>query len=407
MTLTSAPTFPIFDPHTRANPQAVYHAMRAAAPIYRSVGPVSGNVIWFFTEYEDVQAVLKDPRFVKDGYKRLPEPFRTRYYGDAQDPVFAAINRHMLELDPPDHTRVRSLVHKAFTPRTIQALQPRIVEITHNLLDAMANTPECDLISEFAYVLPITVIAEMLGVGAENREKFREWTRLVVIQSPSYEASQMAALEFIQFINEQIDERQRSPKDDILSELVYAEEAGDKLDRVELISMVFLLLVAGHETTVNLIANGTLALMQHPAQMRKLQANPQLIHSAVEEMLRYNGPVETPTLRFVVEPTDYKGHRLETGDILLPSLLAANRDPKVFPNPDTFDITRSPNPHVAFGFGIHYCLGAPLARMEAAIAINALVQRYPNIRLSVPEEALVWNDSLLIHGMQSLPVRLD
>jgi cytochrome P450 len=147
--------------------------------------------------------------------------------------------------------------------------------------------------------------------------------------------------------------------------------------------------------------------MQHPEQMRKLQANPRLIHSTVEEMLRYNGPVETPTLRFVVEPTDYKGHRLRTGDILLPSLLAANRDPKVFPNPDTFDITRSPNPHVAFGFGIHYCLGAPLARMEAAIAINALVQRYPNIRLSVPEEALVWNDSLLIHGMQSLPVRLD
>lgn len=399
--------FPIFDSRTRANPQAVYHAMRQETPIYRAIGPHSGNVIWFFTDYEDVQAILKDNRFVKDGYNRLPEPFRTRFYGDNRDPVFAAINRHMLELDPPDHTRIRSLVHKAFTPRTIQALQPRIVEITHSLLDAMAAEPTCDLISSFAYVLPITVIAEMLGVGAENREKFREWTRLVVIQSPSYEASQMAAMEFIQFINEQIDERQRAPKDDILSELVYAEEAGDKLDRVELLSMVFLLLVAGHETTVNLIANGTLALMQHPDQMQKLQANPQLIHSAVEEMLRYNGPVETPTLRFVVEPTVYKGHRFETGDILLPSLLAANRDPKVFPDPDTFDITRSPNPHVAFGFGIHYCLGAPLARMEATIALEALVKRYPNIRLNVPEQDLVWNDSLLIHGMQSLPVRLD
>lgn len=400
-------SYPLFERATRAHPQAVYNAMRTEAPIFRVIGPQSGNTLWFFTEYEDVQAILKDNRFVKDGWKKLPEPYKTRYYGDNSDPVFAAINRHMLELDQPDHTRVRSLVHKAFTPRMIHDLQPRIVQITTELLDAMAASPESDLINDFAHPLPITVIAEMLGVGAENRARFREWTKLIVTTGGTLEESYRAAMEFVQFINDQIDMRQASPRDDILSGLVNAEESGDKLNRIELISMVFLLLVAGHETTVNLIGNGMLALMQHPDQLAKLIADPSLIGSTVEELLRYNGPVETPTLRFVVEPTEYKGHHLETGDILMPSLLGANRDPKVFTDPNTLDITRNPNPHVAFGFGIHFCLGAPLARMEGAIAIEALVRRYPHIRLNTPVDSLIWNETLLLHGMEKLPVRLD
>jgi cytochrome P450 PksS len=402
MANATAHYFPVFEPATRANPHIVYEQMRQQSPIYHTIGQLTGNPVWIFTEYEDVQWALKEPRFVKDARRNLPPDLARRYASD-EDDVYEAINYHLLNVDPPDHTRLRALVHKAFTPRTIADLQPRIHSIAQSLLDDMARRQEGDLIDAFAYPLPITVIGEMLGVGTDNQAKFREWTRYLLI-SGTNEQAQLAVMEFVQFINELIDERQKRPTNDILSNLVHAEEAGDTLNRLELLSMVFLLLVAGHETTVNLIGNGTLALLQHPQQMQKLRANPQLIASAVEEMLRYNGPVETPTLRFASQDVAYKGHTMRAGDIILPSLLAANRDPKVFRDPNTFDITRDPNPHVAFGYGIHYCLGAPLARMEGSIAINALVQRFPGLRLTVPADALAWNDSILLHGMKALPV---
>jgi cytochrome P450 len=208
-------------------------------------------------------------------------------------------------------------------------------------------------------------------------------------------------------MNQLIEDRQKDPREDILSGLVHAEDNGETLDRMELLSMVFLLLVAGHETTVNLIGNGTLALLQHPDQLSLLRQKPHLINSAVEEMLRYNGPVETPTWRFARQDIEFGGHTIQTGDVVLPSLLAANRDPKIFENPNEFDITRTPNPHVAFGYGVHYCLGAPLARLEGTIALNALVQRFPRLALNTRPELLQWSGSLLIHGMTAMPVRLD
>jgi len=395
--------FPIFEPATRADPHPVYEQMRHHSPVVCLKGPVTDRPIWFFTDYEDVQWALKEPRFIKDARRNLPPELATRYQPASDgDAVFEAINYHLLNLDPPDHTRLRALVHKAFTPRTIADLQPRIHSIAQSLLDNMARRREGDLIDDFAYPLPITVIGEMLGIGTDNQAKFREWTRFLLINGTSQQA-QLAVMEFVQFINELIDERQKHPTSDILSNLVHAEEAGDTLNRLELLSMVFLLLVAGHETTVNLIGNGTLALLQHPDQMETLRRDPSLIQTAVEEILRYNGPVETPTLRFASQDVAYKGHTMRAGDIILPSLLAANRDPKVFNNPNTFDITRDPNPHVAFGYGIHYCLGAPLARIEGSIAINALVQRFPDLRLSVPANELVWNDSMLLHGMNAMP----
>jgi cytochrome P450 len=394
--------YKLWDSSMRRNPQAVYAQMREHDPVYAATGPVTGNRFWFFTRYHDVQAVLKDPRFGKDT-ARLPEEIGRKYMPAESDPIFDAVNRHMLNLDPPDHTRLRALVHKAFTPRVIEELRPRIAQIAHDLLEEMAASSEANLIEVFAFPLPITVIAELLGIPAADQDKFRKWTK-ALLESADESESRESAMEFGMYMNALADERHANPRSDILSNLVHAEEQGDRLDRMELLSMLFLLLVAGHETTVNLIGNGMLALLTHPDQHTKLRDNPALISTAVEEMLRYNGPVETPTLRFAMEDVDWDGHRICAGDILLPSLLGANRDPTVFPDPDRFDITRNPNPHVAFGYGIHFCLGAPLARMEGAIAINALLARFPNLRLNADPDTLEWSDQLLIHGLKMLPV---
>lgn len=394
--------YKLWDSVMRRNPQAVYAQMREHDPVYAATGPVSGNRFWFFTRYHDVQAVLKDPRFGKDA-RNLPPEIRHKYVDADPDPIFEAIDRHMLNLDPPDHTRLRALVHKAFTPKVIEEMRPRIATIAQDLLDEMAASDGADLIEAFAFPLPITVIAELLGIPSADRDKFRKWTK-ALLEGDSFTDSRESAMEFGRYMNALADERRENPRGDILSNLVHAEEQGDRLDRMELLSMLFLLLVAGHETTVNLIGNGMLALLTHPEQHAKLRENPALINTAVEEMLRYNGPVETPTIRFAMTDVDWDGHRIQAGDMLMPSLLGANRDPAVFPDPDTFDITRNPNPHVAFGFGIHYCLGAPLARMEGTIAIDALVRRFPNLRLNADPDTLEWSEQLLIHGLRSLPV---
>jgi len=407
--MTSTPItnkYEVFAHSVRSNPQAVYEEMRQNDPIWLGHGPVTGNRFWFFVEYDDVVAILRDQRFGKDVRQGLPPQLVERFMPVEPDPAWQAINRHLLNLDQPDHTRVRNLVHKGFTRRNIQDLLPRIEAITSDLLDEMENHKEVDLIHSFAFPLPITVIAEMLGVHPEMRDKFREWTHALLFGMDE-DAGKMAVMEFAQYVNELIEERRKEPKDDILSALVYAKEDGDELDHMELLAMVFLLLVAGHETTVNLIANGMLALFDHPDQFEKLKQNPDLIDSAVEEMLRWNGPVETPTTRWAFEDVEYKGHLIKQGDMVLPSLLGANRDPKVFENPNTFDITRTPNKHIAFGHGIHFCLGAPLARMEGTIALRQLITRFPNIDINASRESLIWNSSLLLHGMKALPVTLS
>jgi len=400
---TGVRTYPVFSSASRANPQAMYAKMRENDPIYSAVGANSGHTLWFFTRYEDVVAVLRDQRFIKDVRKNLKPEYAFRYVAQNPDPIWEAIDHHLLNLDAPDHTRLRALVHKGFTPSRVRDLEPRIQQIATDLLDEIGEKESGDLLNDFAFPLPITVIAEMLGVHSEMRDKFREWTRALLFGGDAL-ASQLAVMEFVQYVNELIEERRAEDKGDILSALVSAEDDGETMEHMELLSMVFLLLVAGHETTVNLIGNGTLALMQHPDQMQKLQDDPTLIRSAVEEMLRYNGPVECPTWRFGSEDVEISGVIIPEGDVVLPSLLAANRDPDIFEEPDTFDIARDPNPHVAFGHGIHYCLGAPLARMEGIIAINALLERYPKIQLNTAAENLEWNSNLLIHGLKELPV---
>lgn len=398
-------TFDIFAPKTRANPQAMYEQMRAVDPVYRAVGPQSGNNFWFLTRYDDCVAFLKDDkRFGKEIDKHLlPEQIAPWRQGD-EDPAFQVINRHLLNIDAPDHTRLRGLVHKAFTPRMMENLRGRVQQIADNLLDKMeAGDRQTDLIAAFGFPLPITVIAELLGVPTSDQDKFRDWTKTLLFV-PDYEQNRRAVLEFTMYMHEMIDSRHEKPQDDLISALVAAEESGDRLDRMELLSMIFLLLVAGHETTVNLIGNGTLALLQHPDQLQKLKNDPSLIRGAVEEMLRFNGPVETTTWRHAWEDVEMGGRVIEAGDVVMAALLAANRDPAQFENPNTFDITREPNRHIAFGGGIHFCLGAPLARIEGAIAINTLIQRFPKLELTVHPDELRWNESILLHGMKAMPV---
>ncbi len=398
---------PIWKRSTRANPHPLYEELRRETPVYRTIGPVSGNTVWILTRYEDCVNALKDQRFGKELWKKLtPEQYAPFGTPPTPDDPFEVINYHLLNIDPPDHTRLRALVHKAFTPRMVENLRPRIQQIADDLLDAMADKGEADLIEDYAFPLPITVIAEMLGVPVEDRERFREWTKALLFGDDPDKAK-TSVMEFMMYMHQKIDERQTAPRDDVLSALVNAEESGDTLNRQELLSMIFLLLVAGHETTVNLIGNGTLALLQNPDQLAKLQAEPTLINNAVEEMLRYNGPVEVTTTRWSFEDVPVGDTVIPVGEVVLVSLLAANRDPAVFDDPHTFDITRdfTHKKHIAFGAGIHYCVGAPLARLEGALAINALVQRLPRLELAVPLEDLRWNETLLLHGMKTMPVR--
>jgi cytochrome P450 len=275
------------------------------------------------------------------------------------------------------------------------------------LLDAVQDKHEMDLIDQFAFPLPIIVISEMLGVPSEDRMKFRAWSNLVVESTGDPEAFQQVAEQlqaFNLYIRKLIDDKRMVPADDLLSKLIQVETQGDKLSEEELVSMVFLLIIAGHETTVNLISNGALALLLHPDQMELLKQNPTLIKSAVEEFLRYQGPLMLATQRWAREDVNLGGKLIRRGDHVMVTLASANRDGEAFPAPDELDITRKENKHLAFGKGIHYCLGAPLARLEGAIAINTLLRRMPNLRLNVDPKDLVWRPGSLIMGLSTLPV---
>ena len=406
--MTDTSKYDIWGQATRNNPHPMYRQMRQEDPAFRVVDGM-GQTVWFFTRYDDTIAMLKDRRVIKDVQKNLPPEAKANSADDLNpisnpDPMFEAINRHMLNQDPPDHTRLRGLVHKAFTPARVRDLEPRISQITSDLLDAMQDKAEGDLIADFALPLPITVIAEMLGIPVEDRDKFRGWTQAILNFGPG--SSMASIMEFVQYMNEMIEVRRAEDTGDILSALVRVEDEGSTLDHMELLSMIFLLLVAGHETTVNLIANGTLALLQHPAQLQLLRDNPDLTPNAIEEMLRHSGPVDATLNRWAAEPIAWRdGRTIEPGDVIIPLLLAANRDPAVFDNPDTFDITRDPNPHVAFGHGIHFCLGAPLARMEGRIALRALLARLPHLALNIDPDDILWGPTIVLHNMLELPLK--
>jgi cytochrome P450 len=314
----------------------------------------------------------------------------------------------MLDTDPPDHTRLRALVSKAFTPRLVEGMRGRIQAIADALLDALEDKGDIDLIDEYAFPLPVTVIAELLGVPVEDRDKFRQWSDAAVSGNATKEYIEKILIPHMQaftnYLRAMFEEKRRNPEDDLISALVRAEEAGDRLSEDELLGMVFLLLIAGHETTVNLIGNGVLALLEHPDQLQKLRNDPSFIKLAVEELLRYDGPVETSTERFAREDVAISKTKIPKGEMVLVVLAAADRDPERFPYPDTLDITRTDNKHLAFGKGIHHCLGASLARMEGQIAVGTLLRRMPNLRLKAPPKSLVWRPGLVLRGLKALPV---
>jgi len=394
----------------RGDLYAFYDELREEAPIYRVSRP-SGLETWLVTRYDDALAVLNDTRFGKQP-DRIEQAFRDAGFPVSDEDNGSPLRRTMLTTDPPDHTRLRGLVNRAFTPRRINALRPRIEEITNGLLDAMAPTGETDLITAFAFPLPITVITELLGIPASDRDQFRVWVDEMLDTPPEERLKADRPLngylrDLVARRREQIDwSLPGDAQPDLVSSLIVARDREDRLDEEELISMIALLLVAGYITTVNLIGNGMLALFRRPDQMRLLQERPELITSAVEEFLRFDGPVTQILGRVPTEDVVLDGVRIPEGSIVTVVLASADHDPRRFDNPDTLDITRSRNDHLAFGHGIHFCLGAPLARLEGQIAIGSLVKRFPDISLAVPVEELRYRRPAgFLRALDRLPVR--
>jgi len=389
----------------KADPFAYYARLRAEAPVYPMMlfGKQKG---WLVTRYDDVAAVLKHPLLGKDRFINLTEAERAKLPWFFR--YFQPLMQNMLERDPPDHTRLRGLVHKAFTPALVEKLRARVEQVTDQLLDAAAKkrSRSMDLVMDYALPLPVTIIADMLGIPERDRTRFHRWSTKVISNTNMLETllTIPAILGFTRYIRKLVQKRRASPGDDLLTALIQAEEAGDRLSQEELVSMVFLILVAGHETTVNLIANGILALLQHPDQLERLRKDPGLIGPAVEELLRFTCPVEIATMRVAREDFELGGSKIQRGDYVAAVVASANRDEQAFPNADTLDLGRDPNRHLGFGLGIHYCLGAPLARLEGTIAIQKVLQRLPDLRLATSAEKLRWRTGFVIRGMKKLPV---
>jgi cytochrome P450 PksS len=403
--------YDLFGPTFKANPYPTYATMRADCPIYRRVAADGQTAVCFLTRYDDVATLLRDhKRFCKDVNNTLAAEQRDRQAPPS--PLLGLLSNHMLNLDPPDHTRLRALVNKAFTGQVVTQLEARIQTIADGLLDRVHAKGSMDLIEDFAFPLPMIVIAELLGIPPRDRLRFRNWSTAFVTPSANLQrsakklakAGQVMA-DFTRYMRQVFTERRQEPRNDLISRLLQAEENGDTLREEELFSMMILLIVAGHETTVNLIGNGMLALLQHPEQRALLQAYPSLLPAAIEEMIRYDGPVERATMRFATEDVTLGDQTIPRGDAVSLVLAGADRDPAHFPNPDTFDITRENNRHLGFGLGIHYCLGSALARSEGQIAINTLLQRYPTLRLAAPPEQLKWRTIPILRGLHHLPVQ--
>ncbi|HVV08765.1 cytochrome P450 [Amycolatopsis sp.] len=394
----------VIDEDFITRPHAIYEQLREQGPVRQAIAR-RGLRVWLVTGYAEAKALLADPRLSKDN-ARARGLFEAQFPADGQPNVFSSsLASHMLNLDPPDHTRLRKLVNKAFTARTVSRLRPRIEQIADELLEEVAAKGSVDLLESFAFPLPITVICELLGVPVEDRDKFRTWSNSIVASStPELLQEHSAAL--AAYLSALISAKRAEPTDDLLSDLVHVSEEGDQLSEVELISMAFLLLVAGHETTVNLIGNGVRALLEHPDQLAALRADPALLPGAVEELLRFDGPIHIATLRFTAEPVQVGDVEIPADEFVMVSLLSANRDGERFDEPDTLDIRRPAGGHLAFGHGIHYCVGAPLARLEAEIALRKLLGRFSTLELNGEATALRYRESTLMRGLESLPVRL-
>ncbi|MGW4686286.1 cytochrome P450 family protein [Streptomyces sp. NPDC004244] len=384
-------------PDFQADPYSFYAGLRAAGPVHPvGVSAPAYEPGWIVVGHEEARQALTHPDLSKDWSSSLPDVART------------AANLNMLESDPPRHTRLRRLVAREFTARRVEALRPRVQRVTDELTDAMAARPQrtADLVEAVAFPLPMTVICELLGVPDLDRARFSYWSKEVVAPSgdtPDTRAHRELSL----YLGELVASKSEEPGEDLLSALIRTrDEDGDSLSPDELIGMAFLLLVAGHETTVHLVANGVRALLAHPDQLADLRADYEgLLDGAVEEMLRYDGPVQNATFRYARRDVEIGGTTVPAGATVLVSLAAADRDPDRFPDPDAFDIRRAPQGHLAFGHGLHFCLGAPLARMEGRIAIRGLLERFPDLAEDPEAGPASWIGGSLMRGVTRLPVR--
>ena len=387
------------------DPYPYYAELRARAPVAYSEA-LGG---WLLSRYDDVLATLQDVRhFSSQGrmlaaLERLPDAARRHLM-----PFEAHFTVGLISSDPPNHTRLRALVNTAFTPRVVERLRPRLQQLVNELLEAVEPRGTMDVVRDLAYPLPAIVIAELLGARPEAREDFKAWSDgilafqgLGVVTAEVLEHSQRHLLAMRAFLQDLLAERRRQPQDDLLSHLVAAEMEGDRLSEAELLTTAVTLLTAGHETTTNLIANGLHTLLRHPAQLDHLRADPALLPTTIEEVLRYESPLQRNPRRVAVD-LEYGGATLRRGDYVLQMLGAANRDPAMFAEPERFVLTRQPNRHLAFAFGPHFCVGAPLARLEASVAIGTVLQRWPGLRLA--SEAIDWQCHGLLRGPLALPM---
>jgi cytochrome P450 PksS len=394
----------IASPEFKANPFPFYARLRAEAPVYRMTLPTR-ETAWLVTRYDDAAAVLKDERFVKDPANVLtPDQAASLPWFRK---LFSPVWHNMLNQDPPHHTRLRALVHKAFTPQRVERTRGRIQALADELLDRVQGRGRMDVIHDYALPLSTTIIAEMLGAPAEDGRRFHRWSSAVLGRRSSTWGLLKAVPNvwaFTRFIRQIVKARRADPRDDLVSALTQAEEAGDALSEEELAAMIMLLLMAGHETTINLIGNGTLALLEHPDQMARLRKDPALIMPAVEEMLRYTSPVELAPERYAREDVALAGAVIPRGAMVFVVIASANRDERQFADPDALDITREPNRHLAFGLGAHFCLGAALARLEGQIAISTLLRRVPDLRQAVAPDRLRWRWGLVNRGLEELLV---
>jgi cytochrome P450 len=390
--------FELFTDEVRADPYPLYRDLRAAEPIRKSEIE-EGTYLLF--RYQDCLDVLRDTRWSSNPAHRA--------FTNESMPIDAMATdaKVLLFLDPPDHTRLRKLVSKAFTPRTVERMRPRIQSLVDELLDGAAERGELDVVGELGYQVPVTVICELMGVPVADRDMFGPWSsaasRLLdgMQEEDVINEGLLGVMQILNYFNNLFDERRASPRDDLVSALLAAEADGDRLGEEELRSIVLLLFVAGHETTMNLIGNGTKALLEHPDQLQRLAADPTLVPSAVEELLRFDGPVHV-TARIATEDLEVGGREFAAGEQVIALLAAANRDPARFDRPDELDIARADNQHLTFSHGIHYCLGAALARVEGQVAIGSLVQRFPDMELltSPPE----YREHFVLRGLRELRV---
>jgi len=394
----TVPATPLVDPAVLADPHPVLAALRESGPVQRIDG-ASGLPVWMVTRYDDVLAALSDPRLSNDPHhaSALTEVLR----GDF-------LSRSMIGTDPPEHTRLRRLVSKAFTARRVEGLRPRVQEITDALLDRITPRGSADLVAEFGLPLPITVIGELLGVPEADRDRFREWTD-EMLDRPFDPGSDLALVAAARermhgYLGDLVAAKRAEPADDLLTDLVEVTDEGERLDAQELLAMTFLLLIAGYVTTVSLIGNGTLALLRHPEQLDRLRADPSLVPQAVEELLRFDGPVNPGLTRFALEDLEIGGVRIPRGDMVLLAIAAADRDPRRFPDPDRLDVGAVDPGHLSFGHGMHYCLGAPLARLEGQVAFTALLTRLPGLALAAREDELRWTGGGVLRSLRELPV---